>query len=258
MLYIDEIDRHKNGIYVLDEELDAMVPQHRHCQGHILVVQNGVATVNVEHSEYYIPYGYFVWIPPEKYHRISFEEKKIRLINIYYPASCAEPEFYRSVGVYPMPSVLYHAIELIRNNTIEYRPDDWQYELLSTVIHILPHIVPEQVFKLRLPTSNHTVTRRIVRLIQREYRHNLTAQYVASECGLSVRTLSRYLRSELDITFVQYVRTYRILMAIKQLIRTQDTVASVAESVGYDSLTAFSNAFYKVTSTRPSQFRSQF
>ena len=258
MKLFDEINQHKEGIFVLQHELEAMVPQHKHRQGHILVVLSGVATVNVEHSAYYIPYGYFVWIPPERSHRISFEDKKIKLLNVYYPSEFMDSPFYQEVGVYPMPSILYHVIELIEGQTQEYLPGDWRHELLVTVNHILPHIVPAQVFQLRLPTSDHPIIHRIVETIQRDYQQELTAQYVAEACGLSVRTLSRYLRSELDVSFVQYVRTYRILMAIKQMVKAEESITNIAYSVGYDSLTAFSNAFFKVTGTRPSQFKATF
>lgn len=251
---LEDVDHHRKGIYVHQHELEAMVPQHIHMQGHILVVLSGVATVNVERSAYYIPYGYFVWMPPGKSHRISFEEKKIKLLNVYYPPEFANCEFYQEVGVYPMPSILYHVIELIAGNTEEYLPGDWKYELLATVSHILPHIIPAQRFQLRLPTSDHPIIHRIIETIQHDYQQELTAQYVADKVGLSVRTLSRYLRSELDVSFVQYVRNYRILMAIKKMVKAEDSITNIAYSVGYDSLTAFSNSFYKVTGTRPSQF----
>ena len=155
-----------------------------------------------------------------------------------------------------MPSILYHVIELVEGSTAEYLPDDWHYELLETTQHILPHIVPAQRFQLRLPTSDHPIIHKIVDKIQKEYQQDLTAQYVAEECGLSVRTLSRYLRSELDVSFVQYVRTYRILMAIKKMVKAEDSITNIAYNVGYDSLTAFSNSFYKVTGCRPSQFKN--
>ena len=55
-------------------------------------------------------------------------------------------------------------------------------------------------------------------------------------------------------SFNQYVRTYRILMAVKEMTKGNESISNIAYSVGYDSLTAFSNAFYQITGTRPSQF----
>ena len=251
---IEEIEQHKEGIYVLQHVLEKMVPQHIHTQGHILVVLDGVASVNVGNSAYYIPYGYFVWIPPGMSHRVSFEDKKVSVLNVYYPPKLVYGAACRKVGVYPMPSLLYHVIELIEGRTEEYDKGDWRYELLATTLHVLPHIIRAQPFELRIPTTDHPVALRIVEAIHRNYQKQLSAESIAQEVGLSVRTLSRYLRSELDISFIQYVRTYRILMAIKQMAKAEDSITNIAYNVGYESLTAFSNSFFKVTGCRPSHF----
>lgn len=248
------IEEHKNEIFVLQQELDVIVPQHTHTQGHILVVLNGVATMDVERSAYYIPNGYFVWIPPHVSHRISFDCKKIKLLNIYYPAEFSENPFYQKVGAYPIPSLLYHTFELVQERTSAYTKNDWQYELLVTLNHIIPHITKEMTYQLRIPTTNNPIVQKILDAIQDKYQYPITAQQISEEVGMSVRTLSRHLRSDLDVTFIQYLRAFRIMMAIKQMVKEQDTITNIAYNVGYESLTAFSNSFFKVTGQRPSLF----
>lgn len=249
-----DIDSHKKDIYIFQHELLTKVPQHTHTQGHILVVMGGVATMDVERSAYYIPYGYFVWIPPQISHRISFDGKKIRLLNIYYPPHLITTPFYQQVRMFPIPSLLYHTFEIVGNQTNVFKSNDWQYELLITIIHILPNIVKGNSFPLRLPTSNHPLILKILGVIHEGYQKQLTAQKISKEVGLSVRTLNRYLRRELDVSFIQYLRTFRILMAIQQMVKGKESVTNIAYCVGYESLTAFSNSFYKVTGFRPSQF----
>ena len=249
-----DIERHKEGIYVLLHELVAAVPQHVHSQGHILVVLDGVATINVERSDYYIPNGYFVWIPSGVPHRISFEGKRVRFLNIYYPAGMKMAPFYQRVGVYPMTSILYHTIELVKEHTDEYDSDDWRFELMVTLNHILPHTIQNQKFQLRLPTTDHPMGMKIMESVHQNYQRQFTAEELAQEVGLSVRSLSRYVRNELDVSLVQYVRIYRVIMAIKQMVKGDESITNIAYNVGYESLTAFSNAFYKVTGCRPSQF----
>ncbi len=186
------------------------------------------------------PYGYFVWIPPEKSHRISFEDKKIKLLNVYCPTELADCAFFDEVGVYPMPSILYHVMELIEGQTAEYLPSDWRYDCWA-----LPCISCRTSCQPNASScACHPIIHRIMDKIQKEYQQELTAQHVAEACGLSVRTLSRYLRSKLDVNFVQYVRTYWVLMAIKKMVKAEDSITNFAYSVGYDSLTAFSNSFY--------------
>ena len=254
MLQFEDIELHQQDIYVLQHELEEIVPQHTHTQGHILVVLNGVATMDVEHSTYYIPNGYFVWIPPKVSHRIAFVGKKVQLLNIYYPQSFAKEEFYQEVGLYPIPSLLYHTFELVKEQTESYPPKEWHYELLATINRTLPHIIEKQIFDLRLPTTSNPVALKIIEAIQTNYRSQLTEQAIASQVGLSVRSLSRYLRNELDTSFVQYLRTFRIIMAIKQMVKGDESITNIAYNVGYESLTAFSNCFYKVTGHRPSTF----
>ena len=249
-----DIDAHKDHIYAIKSELTKIVPQHTHAQGHILVVLRGVATMNVEHSAYYIPNGYFVWIPSEVSHRVAFEGASLLALNIYYPADFSDTPFFREVGTYPIPSILHHTLELVKEENASYFPGDWMYELLATVHHVLPHIIKKQKYPLRLPTSDHPMIQKIVEIIQNRYQSPITMQSISEEAGVSVRTLSRYLRSELNVSFIQYVRTFRVIMAINLMVKGDESITNIAYSVGFDSLTTFSNSFYKVTGQRPSAF----
>ena len=252
-----DIDLHKENIYVVQSELTKVVPQHTHAQGHILVVLEGVATLNVERSAFFIPNGYFVWIPSEVSHRVAFEGTQIKVLNIYYPAPFSQSDFFKEVGMYPIPSLLYHTIELIKEKTSYYIASDWKYELLVTLHHILPHIIKYQKYPLRLPTSDNPTIQKIVEIIHNRYNSPISAKSISEEAGMSIRTLSRHLRSELNISLVQYVRTYRIIRAIKLMIESNESITNIAYSVGFDSLTTFSNSFYKVTGQRPSLFLKQ-
>lgn len=40
-------------------------------------------------------------------------------------------------------------------------------------------------------------------------------------------------------------------MAIKQMVDNRESITNIAYNVGYDSFTAFSNSFFKVTGCRP-------
>ena len=250
----DEIERHMQHIYVLNHKLTQMVPQHRHKQGHILVVRSGVATLNVERHAFFIPYGYFVWIPARMLHRVSFEDNCIQLLNIYFPQELPQDELYKDAGIYPMNSLLYHALEYVQDSTTSYTPNDWHYDLLASMLRMLPHIVPQRRSQLWLPTTDHPTIIHITEIIRQRYMTSLTAQNVANEVGLSVRTMSRYLQNELGISFVHYLRKYRIVMAIKMMVKNEESITNIAYSVGYESLTAFSNSFQIVTGYRPSQF----
>lgn len=251
---IEAIERHRDHIYVLRLELKETIPQHIHKQGHILVVLNGVATMDVERNTYYIPTGHFVWIPSGKSHRVSVDERAIDVLNIYFPEEFSRDPFFGEVGIYPIFSLLYHTLEFVENESREYRAGDWQWDLLSSMHRIMPHIIPQQTAHLWLPTTDHPVVCRIVDAIQANYRRPITEGDIAQEVGISSRTMSRYLRAELGTSFLKYLRKYRVIVAIKKLIENRESITDIAYSVGFESLTVFSNSFYRVTGCRPSQF----
>lgn len=93
--------------------------------------------------------------------------------------------------------------------------------------------------------------------IHRRCNTALTVDSIAKEVGMSSRSLSRYLRSELNVSFIQYVRSYRIITAIKMMVKSEDSISNIAYSVGFDNLTTFSISFLKVTGVRPSFFLKQ-
>ena len=243
-----------NHIYVLREELNSIIPLHTHKQGHVSIVLDGVATIHTERNSHYIPNGYFCWVPPEIPHQVSFEVERIRTLNIYFPAKDVPNEFYSRVAVYPILPIISKTVELIKNQNAEYAPEDWQYKLLSTLKEIFPNIIQNIDFKLILPISDNPVVNNIIKVIARQYHQNLALESVGDQIGMSERSISRYMRKELKVSFYQYLRMYRILEAIKLMTRKDESLTEIAFKVGYDSLSAFSSAFYAVTGLRPSQF----
>ena len=102
----EEIEQAPDHIFVLKQDLKDQVPQHKHSKAHFLVVLDGVASLDVENSQYVIPYGYFVWIPAEVKHRVSFSGKMVSLLNVYVPNDIERAAMFDEVGVYPIPSIL--------------------------------------------------------------------------------------------------------------------------------------------------------
>lgn len=258
------ININQNSIYVIKEELKKVIPLHKHPQSHILVVLDGVAQIDIEENTYYIPNGFFVWIPSNISHRVFFESEKITILSIYYPNSNTLKDntiknsiiqnnslFFSQVGVYATPSLLYHTFEQIQDTHLEQIEENWKIELLTTMRNILPHITKSKI-TVRLPQSKHPIIQRIQKIIHKKYPKELTATMVADEIGMSTRTMDRYFAKELHTSFYQYLKMYRVVESIKLLVKGDQDIANIAFQIGYDSPAAFSNAFFKTTGYRPS------
>jgi transcriptional regulator GlxA family with amidase domain len=81
---------------------------------------------------------------------------------------------------------------------------------------------------------------------------------LAQEAGLSLRTLSRRFRRELNASPAAFVERVRIDAARRALLETNASVEAVARQCGFGSLQRMDRAFARILSVSPSEFRSLF
>ena len=89
---------------------------------------------------------------------------------------------------------------------------------------------------------------------------NLTLPLLAGELKISTHHLSQVINEKADQTFYDYVNSRRISKAKEQLIHPDKKhlgIAGIGFEVGFNSLSAFNNAFKKHASMTPSQFRKK-
>lgn len=83
-----------------------------------------------------------------------------------------------------------------------------------------------------------------------------TTESLASELAISRSTLTRRFRAVTGAPPADYLTRWRMDLATIRLRDTEDTLDSIARSVGYTSVYAFSRAFRRSRSQAPGQFRS--
>lgn len=86
-------------------------------------------------------------------------------------------------------------------------------------------------------------------------RHHLSQRRIASELGLSERSLRRALSRE-NVTFREILEGCRRATATAMLSRTRLELGQIALCLGYSDQTAFSRAFSHWFGISPSQFRA--
>ncbi|WP_068783023.1 response regulator [Paenibacillus phocaensis] len=83
----------------------------------------------------------------------------------------------------------------------------------------------------------------------------LTLEAMAQELQSSPAYLSRMIKQELGTTFNSYLTQLRIRRATRLLNATEQTIAEIAEQVGYETQHYFSTAFKRATGLSPLQYR---
>jgi AraC-like DNA-binding protein len=82
-----------------------------------------------------------------------------------------------------------------------------------------------------------------------------TLDLLAHDVGLSRSVLADRFAQLVGQPPMQYLANWRMQLAANQLVASTDSIADVADRVGYESEAAFSRAFKKATGVAPSQWR---
>lgn len=82
-----------------------------------------------------------------------------------------------------------------------------------------------------------------------------TLNELARESGLSRTVFAQRFREKVGVSAMQYITHWRAQQAQKLLIEGSQSIEQVAETIGYDSLAAFSRMFKKLFGIGPGAFR---
>lgn len=93
----------------------------------------------------------------------------------------------------------------------------------------------------------------------KSYRHtNLKVIDIANFFGYNEKYLSHLFRSVTGVSLKQYILQEKIDLAKYILTETNDTVASIAESLGFEDSHNFMKAFKKIAGLTPTEYRNTY
>lgn len=109
-----------------------------------------------------------------------------------------------------------------------------------------------------IPAGRSPELRRAMALTSDGLADDIRFEDVAHEVGLVPRSLARRFEDECGMTWRAVLRRLRVLRAVERLAASDDSVTTIAHSVGYTSLSAFNAAFRDLTGRTPTEYRTTF
>jgi AraC-like DNA-binding protein len=82
-----------------------------------------------------------------------------------------------------------------------------------------------------------------------------TLQTLAEHIGMSRTTFTLRFKAKAGVSPIEYLTRWRMMVAGDRLTKSDNSVAAIALSVGYDSESSFSTAFKRVMGCSPRQYR---
>jgi AraC-like DNA-binding protein len=220
----------------------------------LVLVVSGQVDLEGSSGGWVIVPNHLVFIPADRPFVLRTAEGTILHVAHLRPDACA----WHHEGCWATPAPPL-AREMLRY-AVEWTPE--QACTLSVAEHFfaaLSHLCREWFSKPRilwLPAAKSPEMRKMVAYV----RNNLTDADLEGACaatGLSARTLQRRCKEEMKFGWRDFLREVRILRAMELLAHGESTVGSIAQRVGFKSLSAFTLAFSHRVGLSPSEFMRQ-
>jgi len=250
---INRVDQHPDSILVMRQQTEQRLPAHQHDKAQLLMVYGGIAYLQTDEKDFYIPSNHYIWIPAHYPHNLMFNTQDLYIINIYFPAQKSSA-FYDELGIYPVSKLLAEMLLFSEKWQGDYCAGSWEFEFLTTLKGVLSKENLKK-FSIQLPTTDDQRLNAITDNIRNRLSEDLSLDSIAQWSGMSVRSLTRLFQTKLHITFVQYLKMLRIIRAMELIKDTDLNMTQIAYAIGYSNIAAFSNNFQQLTNMRPTEFR---
>lgn len=141
---------------------------------------------------------------------------------------------------------------------IDRNPDDSAADrFFLTLAHVCQEAVEDPV-PFWLPTGRSEDLQNAMHYTRQHLDDDLQITEVAAHVGVSERTLARRFSEETTMTWRAYQRRARLLRAMELLAAGRLNITEVSLSVGFNSVSAFINAFQQFTGETPGQYQKRF
>jgi AraC-like DNA-binding protein len=249
---LPQIESCTDSVFVMHKACEKYIPFHKHSKGQLTYVEGGLAYLRLKDKLFVIPARHYFWIPAGIEHSMTVGNPATKTRYLFFDTQKnAQVEFYNEVGIYPISEMLIQMIRYTDTWNGNVHPDDERFIFLQSIKSILPQI-SKQILAGALPFTENERMLQIMAYLEENLSIHHTLESISVRFGIGERTLSRFFQSTLNISFLQYLKLLRVTKALELILGNEHSLSDVAYLCGYQSLSSFSNTFFQVTKTRPS------
>ncbi|MEO3988979.1 AraC family transcriptional regulator [Pseudocitrobacter cyperus] len=223
------------------------IPQHHHRKGQLILALRGAITCEVEHARWMVPPQFAVWIPGGMPHSNRATPQAELCFLFIEPGAAQMPDRCCSLKISPLVRELILALAQRPGNAGKTPQTQ---RLQQVLFDELPQQAEQQ---LQLPVSAHPKIRQMVETMEAQPAQWQTLSQWARYFAMSERNLARLVVKETGLNFRRWRHQLQLILALQLLVRGL-AVQQVAQSLGYDSTTAFITMFRKGLGQTPGRY----
>jgi AraC-like DNA-binding protein len=228
---------------------DVTEPQHDHAWHQLTFATRGHLEVITDEARHIVPADRAVWVPAGVQHaevmRAPISMRSIYISRLSPDPGRVAPERVRTIAVTPLLRELI--LHISRIGALDRRKPE-QARLVGV---LLDQLAAARDVSLALPSPRDPRARRFAELVTREPGSDASIAALARRAGASLRTIERCFLRETGVAVGDWRRRVRLFHALR-LLEDGAAVTEVALDVGYNSTSAFSQAFARQFGRSPS------
>ena len=160
------------------------------------------------------------------------------------------------------PAVSHHLRILKSSGLIVSRREgkEMYYKTADTDLAQMLHHMIEKLGRITCPEDeeDEAVIRKIHDRLTEDPGKRYTIDELAREYLINTADLKATFKAVYGMPVASYMKQYRMNEAAKMLRETEQSIADIARSVGYESQSKFSAAFKDIMKTLPTDYRRQY
>lgn len=266
--------------YLCSIPLDfAEVPVHWHDEMEIIYIKKGRGVVSVEFEERQVCGGDYVIVLPGQLHAIrQAEDERMEYENIMFRPQIlygkqddgTSEKYFRPIlrmkvtipTFYHEGEAGYDAIRRCLDQCdaiCEARQEG--YELLVKAQLLLVFFLLYTECADRTPhkiQQTHEQMKTVLKYVEFHYGEKLTIEQMANLVGFSSSHFMKYFKTTMGQSFIDYLNDYRLVMASRLLLSSEDSVLEIAQEVGFTNISYFNRIFKRRFEMTPREYRRKF
>lgn len=151
--------------------------------------------------------------------------------------------------------------QIVSEQSQEEPNDIYLNSLYYSILNILTQDFLVKMDEGREPNEEHKFDdrkRAITEYIRSNYNKDISLNELAGNLYLSNAYLSKYIKRQFGMSFLEYVNSVRLNYAVSHLLHSDNSLVHIAMETGFASSAAFNKAFREKYGVTPSVYRKEW
>ncbi|QFJ56121.1 AraC family transcriptional regulator [Pseudobutyrivibrio xylanivorans] len=251
------------------------VPLHWHEDVEFIYIKKGEGLIVVNNKEYAVTAGDIALIIPGNVHGIfQKDDSTMEYENILFDGkifSSSMDDFYDTFllpffeNAVRVPKIFKQGVpgyESLRkyldsnDNISSHREGAWGLAIKGNLYLMLFDLVTLYEEK-RDASSIRRIDKLkpVIKYVELHYSEPMTVADMADRAGFSESHFMRFFKETFGVSFITYLNDYRLSMAARLLLSTEENILEISQQVGFENLSHFNRQFKKKYSKTPKEYR---